>query len=163
MGRVENDGPLELLRRANAHFGGFFERFAAAPVMGSYEEVEALLQVECTLHAGRRLARWAATEERRPRGPPGTGPLSREPSPPAPRLANMQESAVGCRARLYSARSICTRPKPGVPPRERLVEFGRAEVARFCDESPLTCGWRQRPSISPHSLLRTSVSLIQTD
>ena len=88
MGRVENDGPLELLRRANAHFGGFFERFAAAPVMGSYEEVEALLQVECTLHAvggwlDGRLQKSADHEVRQ-------------------ELANMQESAVGCRARLYS-------------------------------------------------------------
>jgi len=73
-------------------------------------------------------------------------------------LANMQESAVGCRARLYSRQKHLHAAQPGVPPRERLVEFGRAEVARFCDESPLTCGWRQRPSISPHSLLRTSVS-----
>ena len=102
MGRVENDGPLELLRRANAHFGGFFERFAAAPVMGSYEEVEALLQVECTLHAvggwlDGRLQKSADHEVRQElaRYRENLLRLRRE-------LANMQESAVGCRSRLYS-------------------------------------------------------------
>ena len=36
---------LETLQRANSCFARFFERFCGAPVLGSEEEVEALLQV----------------------------------------------------------------------------------------------------------------------
>jgi DNA repair exonuclease SbcCD ATPase subunit len=49
MERVDDKANLELLRRANQRFDHFFARFAGAPVLGTTEEVEALLQMEATL------------------------------------------------------------------------------------------------------------------
>jgi hypothetical protein len=102
MGCLEHDGPLELLRRANAHFGRFFERFADAPVMGTDEEVEALLQVERTLHSigvlldGRlQTSADQQVREELSRYRENLVHLRSE-------LSGMQQSAAGCKARLYS-------------------------------------------------------------
>ncbi len=46
---IAHQAGLELLRQANDRFGRFFARFSGAPVLGSDEEVAALLQVESTL------------------------------------------------------------------------------------------------------------------
>ncbi len=46
MERIDEQASLELLRRANERFRRFFARFSGAPVLGTHEEVEALLQVE---------------------------------------------------------------------------------------------------------------------
>ena len=51
MGRLDTNERLELLRRANAQLRQFFERFSGAPVLGTDEEVEALLQVERSLQS----------------------------------------------------------------------------------------------------------------
>ncbi len=114
MGRIDNTAHVELLRRANAHFSQFFARFTGAPVLGTDEEVEALLQVERTLQSVRvlldgRLQQSTDSEVRdqltlyrinllRLRG----------------ELASMQDSAAGCRARLdmrqkhlHAARAWC--------------------------------------------------------
>jgi hypothetical protein len=42
---INDSANLELLRRANACFSRFFERFSNAPVLGSDEELRALQQV----------------------------------------------------------------------------------------------------------------------
>ncbi|HUI83931.1 MAG TPA: hypothetical protein VL240_06895 [Candidatus Binatia bacterium] len=49
MERIDDRLHLELLRGANARFERFFARFSGAPVLGTDEEVEALLQIERTL------------------------------------------------------------------------------------------------------------------
>lgn len=102
MGRVETDDALELLRRANAQFGRFFESFSGAPVMGTEEEVAALLQVGRTLQSVDALldGRLQTSEdhevcEELVRYRKNLVRLRNE-------LASMQESAAGCRARLYS-------------------------------------------------------------
>jgi len=43
---VNDSASLELLRRANACFGRFFEQFAGATTLGAEEELLALLQVQ---------------------------------------------------------------------------------------------------------------------
>jgi hypothetical protein len=100
MERIDEHDRLQLLRRANERFGRFFARFSGAPVLGTQEEVEALLQVESTLQSIRgyldgrlqhsqstavrdELARYRANLVR----------LHHE-------LAVMQDAALGCRARL---------------------------------------------------------------
>lgn len=100
MERIDEYDSLQLLRRANERFTRFFARFSGAPVLGTDEEVEALLQVENTLHSVRtyldgrlqgnqlvsvrdELARYRANLIR----------LHHE-------LAVMQNAAMGCRARL---------------------------------------------------------------
>ena len=100
MERIDQYDSLQLLRRANERFGRFFTRFSGAPVLGTDEEVEALLQVENTLQSIRgyldgrlqgnqtvavrdELARYRANLVR----------LRHE-------LAVMQNAAMGCRARL---------------------------------------------------------------
>lgn len=100
MERIDDYDSLQLLRRANDRFTRFFARFSGAPVLGTDEEVEALLQVEHTLQSVRgyldgrlqgsqtvtvrdELARYRANLVR----------LHHE-------LAVMQNAALGCRARL---------------------------------------------------------------
>ncbi|MGD0930716.1 MAG: hypothetical protein ABR902_08705 [Candidatus Korobacteraceae bacterium] len=51
MERIDDQASLELLRRANERFRRFFARFSGAPVLGTDEEVEALLQVEQSLQS----------------------------------------------------------------------------------------------------------------
>ncbi len=100
MGRIENDESLDLLRRANGRLGRFFERFSGAPVMGSGEEVAALLQLERALQSvgalldGRLQASAdQAIRQELARYRENLLRLRNE-------LARMQESAVGCRTRL---------------------------------------------------------------
>jgi len=92
---------LDLLRRANAHLENFFARFSGAPVLGTDQEIEALLRVERALHSVRALLDGSPQE--------GT---DRETLDELARyrtnlhrlrgeLAIMQESAAGCRARLF--------------------------------------------------------------
>jgi len=102
MERLDEHDSLLLLRRANERFARFFARFSGAPVLGTGEEVEALLQVEYTLRSvgclldGRlqksaipavrdELARYRANLVR----------LRQE-------LATMQSATVACRARLFA-------------------------------------------------------------
>ncbi len=102
MERIDDRANLELLRRSNERFDRFFARFSGAPVLGTDEEVAALLQVESMLksvgalldgHLQRsqavplrdELARYRANLVR----------LHHE-------LDNMQNAAAGCRDRLLA-------------------------------------------------------------
>jgi hypothetical protein len=51
MERIDDCDRLQLLRRANERLRRFFARFSGAPILGTDEEVEALLQVEGTLQS----------------------------------------------------------------------------------------------------------------
>jgi hypothetical protein len=102
MGRLDNNDGLELLRRANVQLERFFGRFAGAVVMGTDEEVDSLLQVERTLRSGGALLNEGLQESQDHevrqeliRYRDNLVHLRNE-------LARMQESAVGCRARLYT-------------------------------------------------------------
>ena len=103
MGRLDTSERLELLRRANARLRQFFERFSGAPVLGTDEEVEALLQVERSLQSigallgEGRLQKSDDSETREEvfRYRANLVRLRDE-------LATMQQSAAGCRARLDS-------------------------------------------------------------
>jgi len=53
MERIDEYDSVQLLRRANERFSRFFARFSGAPVLGTNEEVEALLQIENTLQSVR--------------------------------------------------------------------------------------------------------------
>jgi hypothetical protein len=105
MERIDDQATFDLLRRANERFGSFFTRFSGAPVEGSDEEVEALLQVEQAMRSvglfldgslqkneapavREELARYRANLVR----------LQQE-------LAGMQESAFACRARVANQRN----------------------------------------------------------
>jgi len=48
---IDDYDRVQLLRRANERLGRFFARFSGAPVLGTEEEVEALLQVEGTMQS----------------------------------------------------------------------------------------------------------------
>jgi|SRR5271166_3176265 len=52
---VTTDLCLKVLRQANTRFANFLARFAGVPVLGSEEEVGALLLLETTLHSVRTL------------------------------------------------------------------------------------------------------------
>jgi hypothetical protein len=100
MERIDENDSLQLLRRANDRFGRFFARFSGAPVLGTNEEVEALLQVENTLQSVRayldgrlQSSQTAAVRDEIARYRANLIRLRHE-------LAIMQNSALGCRARL---------------------------------------------------------------
>jgi hypothetical protein len=100
MERVDEYDSLQLLRRANDRFGRFFARFSGAPVLGTDEEVEALLQVENTLQSVRayldgrlQCSQAAAIRDELARYRANLIRLRHE-------LAVMQNAAMGCRARL---------------------------------------------------------------
>ena len=100
MERIDEYDTLQLLRRANERFGRFFARFSGAPVLGTDEEVEALLQVENTLHSVRgyldgrlQCSHTAAVRDELARYRANLIRLRQE-------LAVMQNAAMGCRARL---------------------------------------------------------------
>jgi hypothetical protein len=102
MGCLDINESRDLLRRANAQFARFFQRFCGAPVMGTSEEVAALLQLERTLQSVGALldGRLQALEGHEVRQElacyrQNLVRLRDE-------LARMQESAVGCRVRLDS-------------------------------------------------------------
>jgi len=102
MERIDDQAALELLRRANDRFGRFFARFSGAPVLGTDEEVEALLQVERTLQSvgaflDGRLQRSQAAEVRDEleRYRQNLLRLRQE-------LAVMQNAAMGSQARLLA-------------------------------------------------------------
>lgn len=91
---------LDLLRRANARLENFFARFSGAPVLGTDEEVEALLQVERAMRSigtllgkGLEESKDAETQQELARYRAHLLRLRRE-------LAIMQDSAAGSRARL---------------------------------------------------------------
>jgi hypothetical protein len=100
MERVTNQNSLEVLRQANDHFGHFFARFSGAPVLGTGEEVEAILQVKQTLHSvalllDRRLQKSdvAAVQDELQRYRQNLLRLRHE-------LAIMQSAAIATRGRL---------------------------------------------------------------
>ncbi len=102
MERLNYDSTLDLLRRANSCFSRFFARFSGAPVLGTADEVNALLRIEQTLRSVGALlktdlpksddqeirAELASYRENLLR-------LRHE-------LAVMQGSALGCQARLFA-------------------------------------------------------------
>jgi hypothetical protein len=49
MGRLDEGTCLELLRRTNAELRGFLERSSGAPVLGTNDEVDAMLRLEHSL------------------------------------------------------------------------------------------------------------------
>jgi hypothetical protein len=102
MERIDDQANLQLLRRANDRFRRFFARFSCAPILGSEEEVEALLQVENALRSvgaflDGRLQRSQAAQVRDEltRYRTNLVRLRQE-------LANMRSAAIGCRTRLAS-------------------------------------------------------------
>ncbi|MGO9562471.1 MAG: hypothetical protein ACLPPV_07460 [Candidatus Korobacteraceae bacterium] len=58
MERIDDQASLELLRHANERFNLFFTRFSGAPVLGTDEEVESLLQVEQILQSVGSFLGW---------------------------------------------------------------------------------------------------------
>ncbi len=93
---------LDALRRANAQLTNFFAHFSGVPVVGTKEEVAALLQVEHTLHSVGRLLKRGVQQSSDPAvreelASYGTNlvRLRRE-------LAIMQNSATGSRVRLVA-------------------------------------------------------------
>jgi hypothetical protein len=101
MERMNTAGHLDFLRRANVHLENFFARFSGAPVLGTNEEVEALLRVERALHSVRALLDGGLketsdheTQNELARYRANLLRLRRE-------LAMMQDSAAGCQARLF--------------------------------------------------------------
>lgn len=99
---IDDNAKLELLRRANARFGQFFQRFSGAPVLGTDEEVSALRQMEQTLKSvgallDGRLQKSAdgAVRHELTRYRENLIQLRAQ-------LATMQQLAEGCRARLCS-------------------------------------------------------------
>ena len=93
---------VDLLRCANMRLENFFARFAGAPVLGTNEEVEALLQVERALHSVGPLLGGALersdereTREQLARYRANLLRLRRE-------LATMEASACDSRARLFA-------------------------------------------------------------
>ncbi len=102
MGRLDTDQGLDLLRRANAQFAQFFQRFSGAPVMGTGEEVAALLQLERTLQSVGALldGRLQASTDQEVRQ--DLGRYRQNLIRLRDELARMQESAAGCRLRLDS-------------------------------------------------------------
>jgi hypothetical protein len=102
MGRLDINHSLDLLRRANAQVERFLQRFSAVPVMGSEEEVDALLLVERALSsvAGLLDGQLQKSEDRQLRQELlryrwNLVHLRDE-------LGRMQDSAMGCRERLQS-------------------------------------------------------------
>jgi hypothetical protein len=93
---------LDILRQANRSLSRFFDRFGV-PLPGTADEVEALLQLEETLHAvgvllldGRlRDAGNSELQTEIARYRQSLVALRRQ-------LSLMQDSAMACRARLYS-------------------------------------------------------------
>ncbi len=102
MGRVGNDDALELVRRANAQLERFFGRFAGAAVMGTDEEVDALLQVERTLQSVSAVLDQGLPKSQDPEVRRNLAHYRENLIHLRDELARMQESAAGCRARLYA-------------------------------------------------------------
>jgi hypothetical protein len=93
---------MELLRRANERFGRFFARFSGAPVLGTDEEVKALLQIEDTLHS---VGVFLDGRLQRSQSPPVRDELARYRANLVRlrhELASMQSAALSCRERLAS-------------------------------------------------------------
>lgn len=93
---------LEVLRHANAHLGQFFARFSGAPVLGTNEEVGAMLQIERTLKSVGALldqhSQQSADPEIREEFAKYRANLVRL----LRELSAMQDSAASCRARLFA-------------------------------------------------------------
>jgi hypothetical protein len=102
MERMNPDTRLISLRRANEQLASFFARYANAPVVGTSEEVEALVQVERTLKSVRALLKTGfqhtTDDEARKELAVYRGNLIRL----RHELAILQDSAIGCRARLFA-------------------------------------------------------------
>lgn len=101
MERMNTAGRLDLVARANARLENFFARFSGAPVLGTNEEVEALLRIERALQSvravldeGLKESSDHETQEALARYRANLLRLRLE-------LAMMQESAAGCRTRLF--------------------------------------------------------------
>lgn len=101
MERVAEITDVDLVRRANARLGSFFQRFSGAAVLGTSEEVEALLQVERALESVKEKldgtlqgSSDVAVRQELARYRDNLVRLRVE-------LAGMQQSAESCRARLF--------------------------------------------------------------
>ncbi len=105
MERINDNANLELLRRANACFSRFFERFSNAPVLGSDEELRALQQIEQMLQSVGSLldGRLQSTTNREVRQ--ALGRYRQNLIQLRSELAIMEASAIVCRVRLDSRRA----------------------------------------------------------
>jgi hypothetical protein len=101
MERMNTGGRLDLLGRANMCLENFFARFSGAPVLGTNEEVEALLRVERALHSVRALLDAGAIDTTQPETLDQLARYRANLLRLRHELAIMQESAAGCRARLF--------------------------------------------------------------
>ena len=102
MERMNSEISLSLLRCANSDLQDFFARFSGAPVLGTHEEVEALMQVERALRSVGALLDGALEDSADQQMQEELASyrdnllrLRRE-------LAVMQDSAASCRSRLFT-------------------------------------------------------------
>jgi hypothetical protein len=102
MESMNPDTRLNVLRSANAQLANFFGRYSGAPVLGTKEELAALLQVERTLRSVGALLKQGVqeSEDRETRDEliiyrANLVRLQRE-------LGDMQDSALASRARLFA-------------------------------------------------------------
>src|SRR5271165_3114478 len=102
MERLNTAACLDVWRHANVHLTNYFARFSGAPVLGTREEVEALLHVERTLRSVATLLEQGVHR--------CSDPVIREELASygnhlirlRRELAIMQNSAAGCQARLLA-------------------------------------------------------------
>lgn len=102
MERMNMDDARDLLRSANARLENFFTRFSGAPVLGTNQEVEALLQVEDALRSVRALLRPCLKESNECEIQAELARYRTNLMRLRHELAIMHESAAGCRARLFA-------------------------------------------------------------
>lgn len=115
MERLDDNDRLLLLERANERFDRFFARFSGAPVLGSNEEVEALLTIEDTLRSIGALLDGRLQDSQSPAVHEALAGYRQNLIRLRRELAVMQTAALACRTRLASrqehlraARAWCT-------------------------------------------------------
>ena len=93
---------LETLQRANSCFAQFFERFCGAPVLGTEEEVQALLRIEQTLDSVGVLLDGRLQDTQDPSVHEELAAYHQNLLRLRHELADMQASAMACQANLSS-------------------------------------------------------------
>ncbi len=164
MERIDEQASLVLLRRANERFRGFFARFSGAPVLGTDEEVEALLQVEQTLQSvgafldGRlQRSKTAQVCDELAHYRVNLVRLRHE-------LATMQSAAIGCRARLASRQKHLQAARPGVLPPAILHECAAQAVLGFAlFQATVTAAHFADDPVTKRALLSSSTCWYRLD
>jgi len=102
MERLDEYDALLILQHANERLGRFFARFSGAPVLGTDEEVEALLQVENTLRAVGQLLNGRLQNNALPAMRDQLASYRANLLRLRQELAAMQSATLSCRARLVA-------------------------------------------------------------